>query len=122
MSSSSSAVTTKTEQENKDLFCDDETLDKVKEQLDQLVENNKELIDEDDYRSLINDTKLLRRYIKRKRNHVEPSVQFIFETLQWRKRNQINNFKETDFPKEFYECGGLYLHGKDVNGNIEFLS
>lgn len=97
-------------------YCSDETLDKVKEQLEQLFEKNKELVDSDDYRTLIDDTKLLRRYIKRKRNQVELSVPFIFEALQWRKRHQINNCKETDFPREFYEFGGLYLHGRDING------
>ena len=99
-------------------YCSDETLAKVKEQLEQLFEKNGELVDQDDYRSLVKDTELLKRYVKRKRNQVEASANFIFEALQWRKRHQISNYKENDFPKEFYEFGGLYLHGKDVNGEI----
>ena len=102
-------------------FCSDEIVDKVKEQLDQLIEKNKDQIDHDDYRSLLNDTNLLKRYIKRKRNLVDLSAQFIFDALQWQKRHQINNFKdEKDFPREFFECGGLYLFGKDVDGKRIF--
>lgn len=97
-------------------YCSDETLAKVKEQLEQLFEKSRELVDQEDYRSLLRDTDLLRRYVKRKRNQVETSANFIFEALQWRKRHQISIYKENDFPKEFYEFGGLYLHGKDVNG------
>ena len=94
----------------------DEIIAKVKEQLEQLIEKNKELVDQDDFRSLINDTSLLKRYLRRRRNQIEPSVNFIFDALQWRKRHQISHYKDTDFPKEFFEYGGLYLHGKDVNG------
>lgn len=100
---------------------DDETLAKVKEQLEQLFEKNGELVDQDDYRSLLKDTELFKRYVKRKRNQVEASANFIFEALQWRKRHQISAYKENSFPKEFYEFGGLYLHGKDVNGEFLFI-
>lgn len=106
---------------NKDatIFCSDEILNKVKEQLEQSFEKNKELIDQDDFKSLMNDSNLLKRYIKRKRNQVEASVHFIFEALQWRKR-QVCNYSETDFPREFYEFGGLYLHGRDIHGRLNF--
>lgn len=104
------------DQPDPSVYCSDETLAKVKEQLEQLFEKNRELVDQDDYRSLLKDSDLLRRYVRRKRNQVEASANFIFEALQWRKRHQIANYKENDFPKEFYEFGGLYLHGRDVNG------
>lgn len=103
-------------------LCSDDILDKVKKQLEQLIEKNKDQIDEDDYRSLLDDTKLFKRYIKRKHEQIEPSAQFIFDALQWRKKLLIHNYKEhTDFPREFYEVGGLYLHGRDVNGTFLFF-
>jgi len=39
----------------------------------------------------------------------------ILETLHWRMANRINDMKDSDFPKEFYESG-IYEFGEDSDG------
>ena len=40
----------------------------------------------------------------------------IIDTLKWRHETRINELKDSDFPREFYECG-LYTQGEDSDGN-----
>lgn len=39
----------------------------------------------------------------------------VMDTLKWRKENNVNNLKDSDFPCEFYETK-LFLFGRDSDG------
>ena len=39
----------------------------------------------------------------------------VMETLKWRKENNVNELKDSDFPREFYESN-IFLFGKDSDG------
>lgn len=40
----------------------------------------------------------------------------VVETLKWRHEMRINDIKDSDFPREFYECG-IVSFGEDSDGN-----
>lgn len=39
----------------------------------------------------------------------------VMDTLKWRKENNVNQLKDSDFPRDFYEAN-IFLFGKDSDG------
>lgn len=97
------------------LYADDR-ISQVRRELVKLAEQQTDLVDPDDLRDLCSNDRLLSRYMRRKRGCVESSVTFVWDALQWRHRLQVRAMNEADFPKEFYEVGGLYIYRHDREG------
>lgn len=73
-------------------------------------------VESGDLRRLQTDDRLLSRYMRRKRGNVEQSVAFIVDALQWRQKQSIATLSEREFPREFFEIGGLYIYRHDRQG------
>lgn len=97
------------------------SLIQVRQKVQQLASSMIDVVEEEDIRMLIEDDHLLRRYMRRKRGDVNASVEFIWEALQWRKKQNILSLNEYEFPREFYEVGGLYIYKTDLQGKYEIV-
>ena len=69
------------------------------------------------YDRWLNDCELFLRYIKRKRGDTHSTITFLLEVLRWRLKHGISDLTEQSFPKEFYDFGGIHVHGVDRDGN-----
>ena len=93
-----------------------ESLTFVRQQLKILADQQPDTVEASDLQTLTTNDRLLCRYMRRKRGCVEQSIPFVFEALQWRKRQQVLTMSEHEFPKEFFEIGGLYIYRHDRQG------
>ena len=40
---------------------------------------------------------------------VNATTKKLIEAMKWRREQGVNQLKESDFPMEYYQCGGLFL-------------
>ena len=90
---------------------------KVRESFLEEYEKNKELYYEGDIEKIKEDDWYVTRFILRNKKKVEPSVEMLKNSMQWRKEFGIPFMKETDFPQEFFRIGGIFPYEKDREGN-----
>lgn len=69
------------------------------------------------YDRWLSDKELFLRYVKRKRGDTSATITFLLEVLRWRLKHGISHLNELSFPKEFYDFGGIHVHGFDRDGN-----
>ena len=43
------------------------------------------------------------------KTHVNALAKKLIEAMKWRKEQRVNQLKESDFPMEYYQCGGLFI-------------
>ena len=74
--------------------------------------------DEQEYQRFLSDDSYFVRYIKRKRGDVPATIPFLIGVLKWRQSFGISQLTETSFPREFYDIGGIHVHGEDKDGHV----
>ncbi|XP_053209254.1 motile sperm domain-containing protein 2-like [Panonychus citri] len=94
-----------------------ESLTQVRSDLINYSKINDKKLDQGLLSQLMIDDNLLCRYMKRRRGHIEPSVQFIIGALEWRHSLGLDKCSEETFPVELFSSGGLFILGHDNTGN-----
>lgn len=60
----------------------------------------------------------LERFLLHCKGDIVNALDMIKEAMKWRKSIDLNNLKESDFPREFYEAGSFFRYAKDKHGNV----
>lgn len=92
-----------------------EIREKLKEDVSKL---EKSCYDEQEYQRFMSDDDYFKRYIRRKRGNVSTTIPFLVGVLKWRQSFGISQLTEETFPREFYDIGGMHVHGHDKDGHV----
>lgn len=57
------------------------------------------------------------RFLLRKKDNVEDAAKMIIGCARWRHKLGMPRWKDEDFPKEFYNLGGVFPYAPDLLGN-----
>lgn len=96
-----------------------ELIDEIRKELKEDVSKlDPSTYDEVEYQRFLSDDNYFKRYIRRKRGDVAATIPFLIGVLKWRQSLGISNLTETSFPREFYDIGGIHIHGEDNDGNV----
>ncbi|XP_054161632.1 motile sperm domain-containing protein 2-like [Oppia nitens] len=72
--------------------------------------------DSRDIDNIRNSDVIIRRYLEYKNGSIEESLKMLTTAMKWRKSFGVNDLKECSFPREYYQTGGLFTYGTDLNG------
>lgn len=56
------------------------------------------------------------RFLRTEKYNFEAALDRLDKSLRWRREMQINDWRDSDVCKEFYECGGLFAYNCDKEG------
>lgn len=79
-------------------------------------QNQKDLFHPEDIRKIIEDDWYIKRFIIAAYKNIDEAVKLMSTAMQWRKEQGLHELKDSDFPREFFETGGLFQYEADVNG------
>lgn len=75
-----------------------------------------ELYDERDIRKVRENDWTVYRFLRTEKYNFETALEKLDKCMKWRKDMQMNDRQDSDAPKEFYECGGIFAHNWDREG------
>lgn len=58
----------------------------------------------------------VQRFLLYKKNNVDEALKALDFAMKWRKSFGVRDIKETDFPREIYQAGGIIQYGHDIHG------
>lgn len=94
-----------------------EVIAKVREICLKEFEKNPDLFDPSDVERFLNSDWTVTRFLLRKKDNVEDAAQMMINCAKWRHRLGMPRWKDEDFPKEFYNLGGVFPYAPDLLGN-----
>lgn len=92
-------------------------IQEIKDKITSEVSTSPDEYDTKLYDRWLSDEELFLRYVKRKRGDTSATITFLLEVLRWRLKHGISHLNDQSFPKEFYDFGGIHVHGFDRDGN-----
>lgn len=84
--------------------------------LESVAIENEDLYDQVDIERVKSHDWTVQRYILDRDHKLDDAVEMLKETMKWRKENDVNNIKESDFPAEFW-TSELFVYEQDVTGH-----
>lgn len=69
----------------------------------------------DIYKININDD-WLTRFLMQHEEQIPEALNMLWETVTWRKENNVNDINENTVNQDFLKDGSMYLHGQDIDG------
>lgn len=81
------------------------------------VDKNSDLVDPNDVEKCMKSDWYVTRFLLRKKDNIEDAGKMMIETSKWRHRHGMTRWKDEDFPKEFYNIGGVFPYAQDLLGN-----
>lgn len=94
-----------------------ETIAKVRTIVKAEFEKNPDQFDESDIERFMSSDWTVTRFLLRKKDNVEDAAQMIINCAKWRNKLGMPRWKDEDFPKEFYNIGGVFPYAPDLLGN-----
>jgi hypothetical protein len=86
------------------------------------VNLNRELYEEEDVERVMSNDWVIERFIIDRKGDLEQALERLKETMRWRKVEEVNQIKPTDFPQEFWLIGELYHYSEDKEGVVTCYS
>jgi hypothetical protein len=59
----------------------------------------------------------LLRFLHLEKSNVDKAFQSLDKAMKWRKEFGVLDLSESDFPKEIYQSGCVFIYEKDLNDN-----
>lgn len=94
-----------------------EVIAKVRAILKTEVDKNPDQFDESDIERFMNSDWTVTRFLMRKKDNIEDAAQMLISCAKWRHRLGMPRWKDEDFPREFYNLGGVFPYASDLLGN-----
>lgn len=94
-----------------------EVIAKVRELIKQEFDKSPEEFDPSDVEKFMNSDWQITRFLLRKKDNIEDAAKMIVGCAKWRHRLGMPRWKDEDFPKEFYNVGGVFPYAPDELGN-----
>jgi hypothetical protein len=94
-----------------------EVIAKVREILNAEVEKNPNDFDPDDIERFRNSDWTVTRFLLRKKGDINEAAKMMIACGKWRHKLGMPRWKDEDFPKEFYNLGGVFPYAPDLLGN-----
>ena len=51
---------------------------------------------------------IIGRFLEYNNGNVKETTKQLIEAMKWRKVQMVNEMKASDFPMEYYQCGGIF--------------
>jgi len=80
------------------------------------MSTNRDEYNEEDIEDIRTKDFAVRRYLESRKCDVSEALKMMVSTMKWRKALEIKSFDESWFPQQFYQIGGVFTYGKDLNG------
>lgn len=94
-----------------------ETIEKVRAICRVEFDKNPQEFDPDDVERFLNSDWTVTRFLLRKKDNVDEAAKMIISCGKWRHKLGMPRWKDTDFPREFYNIGGVFPYAPDLLGN-----
>ena len=52
---------------------------------------------------------IIKRFLVYNKKDVDATTKQLIEAMKWRKEQKVNEIKASDFPIEYFRCGGLFI-------------
>ncbi|RWS00785.1 Motile sperm domain-containing protein 2-like protein [Dinothrombium tinctorium] len=92
-------------------------LNAIREELLKVFEGDPRLFDANDVNKIVMNDNYLNRFLQRQRGDLKKAIDFVKQTLIWRKQEGLTKMNDSFIPRELYEIGGSLIYGTDVEGN-----
>lgn len=63
----------------------------------------------------------LQRFLAARKCNVEEALKMMLAALKWRKLHSVPSLTSSNFPKEYFQIGGVFTYGKDRNGSTMII-
>lgn len=77
---------------------------------------NADQFDEQDIQNIRDNDLIVRRFLEAKYGNVEEALKMMVTAMKWRKQIGVNKLDESSFPREYFQIGGIFTYGQDLNG------
>lgn len=94
-----------------------EVIAKVRAILKEEFESKPEDFDPSDIERFMGSDWTVTRFLLRKKDNVEEAAKMMIGCARWRHKLGMPRWKDEDFPKEFYNLGGVFPYAEDLLGN-----
>jgi len=94
-----------------------ETIAKVRELCQKEFDKDPQAFDPTDVERFMNSDWTVTRFLLRKKDDPVEAAKMIVACARWRHRLGMPRWKDEDFPKEFYNLGGVFPYASDLLGN-----
>lgn len=94
-----------------------EVIAKVREIISAAVEKNPDQFDSHDVERYMKSDWTVTRFLLRKKDNIEDAAHMMISCGKWRHKLGIPRWKDQDFPREFYNIGGVFPYASDLLGN-----
>lgn len=94
-----------------------EMIEKVRALCKVEFEKNPDNFDSNDIERFMKSDWTVTRFLLRKKENVDEAAKMIVDCAKWRHRLGMPKWKDEDFPKEFYNVGGVFPYAPDELGN-----
>jgi len=80
------------------------------------ISTTHEEYDDSDIDGIRTNDSILRRFLVAKNGGIEESLKMLVNAMKWRKSFDVNRLNAASFPREYYQMGGLFTYGYNLNG------
>lgn len=94
-----------------------EVITKVRAILKAEVDKNPDQFDDSDVERFMSSDWTVTRFLMRKKDNIEDAAQMLISCGRWRHKLGMPRWKDEDFPREFYNLGGVFPYAPDLLGN-----
>jgi len=78
---------------------------------------NKDQYSEEDVEDVRTKDHTVRRYLESRKCDIDEAFKMMVNSMKWRKTLGVKSLNEDSFPREYYQIGGVFTYGKDLNGS-----
>lgn len=90
---------------------------KVRSIVQEELEKNPQDFDKQDVERFMNSDWTVTRFLLRKKDNINDAAQMMIGCAKWRHKLGMPRWKDEDFPREFYNLGGVFPYAQDLLGN-----
>lgn len=94
-----------------------EVIAKVREILKEEYDKNPQDFDAEDVDRFMKSDWTVTRFLLRKKDDIDEAAKMMISCGRWRHKLGMPRWKDEDFPKEFYNLGGVFPYAPDLLGN-----
>lgn len=94
-----------------------EVIAKVRAIIQAEVDKDPNQFDPNDIERFMKSDWTVTRFLLRKKDNIEDAGQMMISCARWRHKLGMPRWKDEDFPKEFYNLGGVFPYAPDLLGN-----
>lgn len=94
-----------------------EVIAKVRSIIQAEVDKDSSQFDPNDIERFMKSDWTVTRFLLRKKDNIEDAGQMMISCARWRHKLGMPRWKDEDFPREFYNLGGVFPYAPDLLGN-----